>query len=104
VSLLASIPLLIFQTIPPQRLSYRKFYWDEIYQVTIVWPLQGLARVCYWIDRWLVDGVVNGLGRIPVLAGSLLRSLQVGLVPVYALAMVVGTLVLLAAQWLWAGR
>ncbi|MFM8251070.1 MAG: proton-conducting transporter membrane subunit [Planctomycetota bacterium] len=104
VSLLASIPLLILQTMPPQRLSYRKFYWDEIYQVAIVWPLQGLARLCYWIDRWLVDGVVNLLGRIPVLAGSLLRSLQVGLVPVYGLAMVIGTLVLLAAQWLWAGR
>ena len=104
LSLILSVPLLILQTLPPQQLSYRKFYWDEIYQVAIVLPLECLARLCYWIDRWLIDGLVNLLGRIPVLAGSLLRTLQVGLVPVYGLAMVIGTLVLLAAQWLWAGR
>jgi NADH-quinone oxidoreductase subunit L len=76
------------------HLSQRKFYFDEIYQVLFVWPLRALAWVSYAIDRFVIDGVVNLTGRVPQVAGALLRSLQTGMVQFYALAMVLGMLVL----------
>ncbi|MFO0906040.1 MAG: NADH-quinone oxidoreductase subunit L [Pirellulales bacterium] len=102
-AVLLSAPLVLGHYVSPYKLSYRKFFWDEIYLATIVWPLQALAAVLYWIDRWIIDGAVNLCGRIPVALGSLMRSLQMGLVPFYGLAMVLGALILMAAKLLWAG-
>ena len=98
LALVLSTPLLLAQLVSPYKLSMGKFYFDELYYATIVAPLRGAARVCYVIDRWLVDGLVNAVGRIPVRFGNLMRSLQMGLVQFYALAMVLGLLVLLAAR------
>ncbi len=102
ISLVLAIPLLIGQFISPYKLSKNKFYFDEIYGALVVWPLRILASVCYWIDRWIVDGLVNATGLVPGAIGSLMRSLQMGLVQFYALAMVLGVLVLVAARLLWA--
>jgi NADH-quinone oxidoreductase subunit L len=102
ISLVLAIPLLIGQFISPYKLSKNKFYFDEIYGALIVWPLRVLASVCYWIDRWIVDGLVNAVGLVPGAIGSLMRSLQMGLVQFYALAMVLGALVLVAARLIWA--
>ena len=86
------------------RLSEQKFYFDEIYQMLFVWPLLGLAAASYWIDRNLIDRTVNLIGRMPPTIGATLRPLQNGLVPFYAVGMVLGLLVLLAAVlmgWGW---
>jgi NADH-quinone oxidoreductase subunit L len=94
----------LFNAIPvlsPYKLSQNKFYWDEIYNGIIVRPLRGLAVASYAVDRWFVDGIVNFVGWVPRVIGSLMRSLQIGLVPFYALAMVLGVLTLLAARMLW---
>jgi NADH-quinone oxidoreductase subunit L len=80
---------------PLYRLSYGKFFFDPLYAVIVVWPLRGLAAVSYWVDRYLIDGLVDFCGRVPVLLGSALRNLQSGLIQFYALAMVLGLLVLL---------
>jgi NADH-quinone oxidoreductase subunit L len=102
-ALLLTAPLALGHYVSPYRLSYRKFYWDEIYMATVVWPLQTLGLLLAWIDRWIVDGAVNLCGRMPTQLGSLMRSLQMGLVPFYGLAMLLGTLILIAAKLLWAG-
>lgn len=102
VALLLSAPLLIGYYISPYRLSYRKFFWDEIYDWTIVKPLKLLAWISYGFDRWIVDGLVNLCGYFPVAVGALMRSLQMGLVQFYALSMVLGVLILLAAKLMWA--
>jgi NADH-quinone oxidoreductase subunit L len=96
-------PLLLGNFITPYKLSFEKFYLDEIYHFVLVLPLRFLAWICYAFDRWVVDGFVNLLGRLPLSFGSLMRSLQTGLIHFYALAMVLGSLVLLAARFLWAG-
>jgi len=88
----------------PYQLSQRKFYIDELYQFAVVLPLRGLAWVCYWFDRLFIDGLVNTVGRIPPAVGALMRGMQLGLVPFYALAMAVGVLILIAARILWAGN
>jgi NADH-quinone oxidoreductase subunit L len=103
LALLLTAPMALGHYVSPYRLSYRKFYWDEIYMATVVWPLQTLGIVLAWVDRWIVDGAVNFLGRLPTQLGGLMRSLQMGLVPFYGLAMLLGTLILIAAKLLWAG-
>jgi NADH-quinone oxidoreductase subunit L len=102
VVLVLATPVLLGHYVSPYKLSRGKFYLDEIYQLMIVLPLRFLAGVCYAFDRWVVDGAVNLVGRIPPAVGALMRALQMGLVPFYALAMLLGMLVLFAAQLLWA--
>jgi NADH-quinone oxidoreductase subunit L len=86
----------------PYRLSRDKFYFDEIYAALIVWPLRIVAGVCYWFDRTVIDGLVDLAGRLPVAFGHIMRGLQMGLVQFYALAMVLGMLILVAARLIWA--
>jgi NADH-quinone oxidoreductase subunit L len=102
VSLLLATPLLIARFVTPYSLSAGKFYFDEIYYAFIVWPLRIAASLLYWFDRWIVDGIVDGTGRIALATGYLMRSLQMGLVQFYALAMVLGMLILIAARMVWA--
>jgi len=98
---LALSPLLLGYYFSPHNLSQNKFYWDEIYYALVVWPLKRLAWLSDWCDHWLVDGTVNFLGWLPRAIGSLLRSLQMGLTPFYALAMVLGLVVMLAMGAVW---
>ena len=86
---------------PLYTLSYHRLFIDQLYQAFVVWPLWLLARLCYWIDRTVIDGLVNLAGNIPPTLGRLMRSMQLGLVQFYALAMVLGLLVLMATLILW---
>jgi NADH-quinone oxidoreductase subunit L len=79
------------------RLSHNKFYFDELYGALVVMPLRGLAWLSYQIDRYVIDGLVNLCGWVPRAFGSLLRSLQTGMVQFYALAMILGMIVLFAS-------
>lgn len=98
IALVAATPFMLGHFISPYKLSLGKFFVDEFYQLVIVLPLRGFAAVCYTVDRWIVDGVVNSVGRIPLAIGGLMRSLQMGLVQFYALAMVLGVFVFLVAR------
>jgi NADH-quinone oxidoreductase subunit L len=86
---------------PAYLLSYGKFFFDPIYDWLVVRPLAALAAICNWFDRWIVDGLVNVSGAVPQFAGAALRSLQNGVVQFYALAMVLGLLVLIGALVAW---
>lgn len=79
------------------KLSLNKFYFDEIYQALFVLPLRGLAALSYLVDRYVIDAFVNFCGWVPRSVGLLLRSLQTGMVQFYAMAMVLGMLVLLGS-------
>jgi len=79
------------------QLSKRKFFFDEIYNLLVVLPLRGLAAMCYTVDRYVVDWLVDTCGLAPKLFGATLRPLQNGIVQFYALAMMLGLLVLLGA-------
>src|SRR5205807_4635277 len=88
ISAIASVPVIVFTFLTPYRLSRDKFYFDEIYTALVIWPLRIVASALYWIDRWIVDGLVDLAGRIPPAIGHVMRGLQMGLVQFYALAMV----------------
>jgi NADH:ubiquinone oxidoreductase subunit 5 (subunit L)/multisubunit Na+/H+ antiporter MnhA subunit len=59
-----------------------------------------LADGLAWVDRYVVDGVINMLGYGTLEAGRRARPIQTGLVPDYVLAVVVGV-VSLAAWAVW---
>jgi NADH-quinone oxidoreductase subunit L len=104
IALVLSLPITIFTLISPYRLSQGKFFFDELYLWAIVKPLELAARLLAWLDRYLVDGIVDLFGAVPRWLGSALRNLQMGLVQFYALAMLLGLIVLLVASGvLWAG-
>jgi NADH-quinone oxidoreductase subunit L len=68
-----------------------------LYGALLVLPLRGLAALSYFVDRYVIDGLVNLCGWVPRAFGSLLRSLQTGMVQFYALAMILGMIVLFAS-------
>jgi NADH-quinone oxidoreductase subunit L len=79
------------------QLSLNKFYLDELYYAWIVQPFQGLATFLRQIDLNVVDAVVDLVGHVPRLFGSLFRPVQNGLVQFYALAMILGLTVFVLA-------
>jgi NADH-quinone oxidoreductase subunit L len=86
---------------PLQTIFANKFYFDQIYSVFIVRPLEGLALVAALFDRYVIDGTVDAIAGLPVALGGIVRRSQSGLLQRYALAGVMGVLaivVLLAWQ------
>ncbi|SKB82422.1 NADH-quinone oxidoreductase subunit L [Parapedobacter luteus] len=79
------------------RLSYRKFYVDEVYDALIVRPLNALSVFLHRVvDKSGIDGVVNGLARSVGESGKGIRLLQSGNVGFYIFMMVIAAVVLLA--------
>jgi len=91
----------LFDVFGLYRLSTGKFYFDAIYVLFVVWPLEQMARLVAWMDRWIIDGLVDFCGAVPRAFGSALRMLQCGMIQFYAMGMVLGVLVLIAVLLLW---
>lgn len=84
-----------------EKLSYQKFYIDELYDLIVRRPLDGLSTLFYKvIDTKVVDGIVNALGAGTKEASKGLRLLQTGNVGFYILMMVVGIVSLLLYTYL----
>ncbi|MFQ5498416.1 MAG: NADH-quinone oxidoreductase subunit L [Candidatus Zixiibacteriota bacterium] len=100
---------------PLHTLLYNKFYFDELYNLTIVRPVLATGRFLWrfdagivdgavngtawltvlvadiknWFDAHVVDGMVNGSGWIVRQAGSLFRLVQTGSMQFYALSIAI---------------
>ena len=61
----------------------------------VVLPLRGIAKLFYWLDRLLIDGLVNLTGKIPLFFGSGLRRTQRGMLQTYGGAMAWAVLILI---------
>lgn len=103
---------------------YNKYYVDELYEGLFVnfvlwirvvcakfdqWVVDGIvnlvgratelySRVIAWVDRFFVDGFVNGLGKICYSGGGVLRRVQTGKIQHYAYGAVLGVVVVLVLQ------
>jgi len=75
-----------------------KWYVDEFYNALIVKPLDLLAQLLVFIEKNIIDGIVNGVGRLVQYSSRQLRLLQSGQVGGYVLLMVVGILVLFLVE------
>ncbi|HUP61130.1 MAG TPA: NADH-quinone oxidoreductase subunit L [Thermoanaerobaculia bacterium] len=51
---------------PIHRLLENKYWVDEAYNATAIGGTIVLARIMWWIDRWIVDGIVNGIRHLTV--------------------------------------
>lgn len=79
------------------KISYHKFYVDELYDAVIVRPLNALSVFFYRVvDRSGIDGLVNGLSRSVGESGKGIRLLQTGNVGFYIFMMVIAIMALLA--------
>ena len=52
---------------PAYRFLVNKWYFDELYDAVLVKPALRLARDVRDFDRWVIDGIVNGMARLTVL-------------------------------------
>lgn len=79
------------------RLLEEKYYVDEIYDTTIIKPLEVGSREGLWklFDVGVVDGIVNGLGRSVTQIGGIVRYLQIGFVRSYAAIIFLGAILVI---------
>ncbi len=73
-----------------------KYYIDEIYQAVIVKPITYVSERYLWhgFDEIMIDGSVNGTGKTARFIGRTLRRIQTGFVQNYALAFVIGIIIM----------
>jgi len=101
------------------NLVYHKYYVDQLYDALFVNRAKDLGRVCFFVDSHFVDGAVNGtaattrgtaslsklfdtyvvdglvnlIGRVNLVLNRMVTSFQTGLVQRYALVAVFGIIV-----------
>ena len=77
-----------------------KWYVDELYDAVIVKPVNGLGAFLKNVfDKKVVDGIVNGVGRLVNYGGRQLRWLQSGQTGAYILMMVLGMVLIFIVQF-----
>jgi NADH-quinone oxidoreductase subunit L len=78
------------------KLSYNKFYMDEIYDATIVKPIGALSTFSSsFIEKQIIDRFVNLSGKAVQFSGKNIRFIQSGDVNTYAIFMVLGIVIIL---------
>ncbi|MFB6318481.1 NADH-quinone oxidoreductase subunit L [Saccharicrinis sp. FJH54] len=105
---------------PVHKFLYNKWYFDELYNATIIGGTMGLSKAFSWFDKnivdgivnassWLtrgfsfltglfdnyvVDGIVNLVANATGYAGRLIKKLQTGKVQAYIVFVLMGVLIL----------
>ena len=79
------------------RLLENKYYVDEIYDATLIRPIETGSREGLWKiwDVGVIDGLLHGIGEVVTEAGRLARYLQAGFVRGYAAIILIGALILI---------
>jgi NAD(P)H-quinone oxidoreductase subunit 5 len=84
-----SVPVKFFQDL----FAY-DFYVDKIYRFTVVFVVDLFSKITAWIDRYLVDGLVNLVGFATVFGGQSLKYSSSGKTQFYALTILLGVSIL----------
>jgi NADH-quinone oxidoreductase subunit L len=80
---------------PIRAAALRKFWIDDVFEGLYGIVLLGFSRIVGWIDRYIVDGVLNLLSDWTVQAGDELRGIQTGKPQDYVYGIGAGVLVLI---------
>jgi NADH-quinone oxidoreductase subunit L len=80
---------------PIRRAALAKFWLDDVYVGIYRSVLLAFSRLVGWIDRYLVDGVLNVVSAWTLDAGDGLRRMQTGKVQDYVFALGFGLLALM---------
>ena len=83
-----------------RRAAQQRFWLDDFFESIYRDLLLGLSRAVGWVDRYLVDGVVNLASAWTLEAGARLRRIQSGQPQDYVYGVALGLLlVILVSQW-----
>ena len=80
---------------PIYRGALKRFWIDDLFERVYLQVILGFSRLIGWIDRYLVDGVLNVLSAWTVSAGDDMRTMQSGRAQDYVYGVAVGLLVIL---------
>ena len=73
-----------------------KWYVDRIYDAFVIRPIKAIASWFARIfDPKVIDGAVNGIGTVVIDAGEMVRKIQNGAIPTYALSIFLGVVAVL---------
>jgi len=81
----------------PVRAARRDLYGNALNEALVAKPGTWLARALVYVDYKGVDGLVNGIAATLGGSSGRLRRLQTGFVRSYALSMLGGSILLIAA-------
>jgi NADH-quinone oxidoreductase subunit L len=111
------------------RVVYNKYYVDEFYAATVLRFVEVVREVFYWFDRviidgiihtvawigrilasidgafdhYVVDGVVNLIGKGIIAEGTRVRQLETGRLQTYLYGILAGTLAIIGLTYLFSG-
>lgn len=79
-------------------LLWNKWYIDNIYESLVVTPTTWLSRAFLLrvVDQAMIDGTLNGSGRLTAAFGATIRRMQTGVAQNYAAVVVAGVVAVLA--------
>lgn len=72
------------------RLLYRKYYIDELYEYTVVGFTAGFSHFLKFIDRFVIESLVEFFTVLIRIIGGLVRRLQMGQVQTYGAVVLIG--------------
>ena len=79
---------------PIRSAAIAKFWIDDLFEAFYEYALLGFSRIVGWIDRYLVDGVLNVMSAWTLVLGDDLRGIQTGRAQDYVYGVAVGILAL----------
>jgi NAD(P)H-quinone oxidoreductase subunit 5 len=83
-----------------QDLLGYNFYVEDFYRLTVVGAVALMSKLNAWIDRYVVDGLVNLVGLATILSGQSLKYSSSGQSQLYVLTILVGvSLLSLLISW-----
>jgi NADH-quinone oxidoreductase subunit L len=79
------------------RILYNRYYIDDLYNAFVKYVILGLAALAQAFDRYIIDGIVNGVARGATEAGTGLSRVETGRVQTYMIGFFGGVAVLAVA-------
>ena len=86
---------------PLDYLARRRYGIDALYSGLYHGIILGFSRLIGWIDRYVVDGILNALTALTLRAGDGLRHIQTGRAQDYVYGVAFGVLLLFVWAQLW---
>ena len=80
---------------PIRRAALARFWIDDLFEGVFGAATLAFSRLVGWVDRYLVDGVLNVVSAWTVTTGDEMRSIQTGRAQDYVYGLAVGLLILL---------
>jgi NADH-quinone oxidoreductase subunit L len=80
---------------PIRDAALARFWIDDVFVAVYRGVILGLSTIVGWVDRYIVDGVLNAVSALTLTAGDRLRRIQTGRAQDYVYGVAVGVLALI---------